>query len=256
VLYADDYDFHHGFVAYRGHFTATGTETGITVTADGIAPTGAFAVWFNGTFLGTGGNKTAQAFTFPPNTLRAGADNVIAVLVEDTGHQEGPIAEPTGLYTATLTGSTGPITAPITWRLSGNTDGPGPTPGADLPTNPQWSPITLPDTWASRGTAPGIGWYRTSVTLHLPRDSYVPVAVRIAADRPATANYRASIYVNGWLIGRYVNNVGPQTDFYVPAGILDDDGTNAIAIQVWGLDRPGGGLGTVSLVAQGNQAVR
>ena len=30
VLYADDYGFHTGFVWFRGHFTATGNETGMT----------------------------------------------------------------------------------------------------------------------------------------------------------------------------------------------------------------------------------
>ncbi len=69
-----------------------------------------------------------------------------------------------------------------------------------------------------------------------------------------TADYRAFIYVNGWLIGRYVNNVGPQHQFYVPAGILNDHGPNTLAIAVWGLDGASGGLPQVSLVAAGNQA--
>ena len=69
-----------------------------------------------------------------------------------------------------------------------------------------------------------------------------------------TADYRAFIYVNGWLIGRYVNNAGPQHQFYVPAGILNEHGTNTLAIAVWGLDQAGGGLDAVSLVAAGDQA--
>ena len=60
---------------------------------------------------------------------------------------------------------------------------------------------------------------------------------------------RAFIYVNGWLIGRYVNNVGPQHQFYVPAGILKDNGSNTLAIAVWGMNQAGGGLDAVSLVA-------
>ena len=66
-----------------------------------------------------------------------------------------------------------------------------------------------------------------------------------------TADYRAFIFVNGWLIGRYINNVGPQHQFYVPAGILNDHGPNTLAIAVWGLDATGGGLDQVSLVAAG-----
>src|SRR6202007_1536647 len=93
-------------------------------------------------------------------------------------------------------------------------------------------------------------------SLHLPSNSYVPIDVQVGGPGPAagSANYRAFIYVNGWLIGRYVNNMGPQHQFYVPAGILNDHGANTLAIAVWGLDQAGGGLDSVSLVTAGNQA--
>ena len=67
VLYASDYGYDHGFVWYRGHFTATGSETGVTLTADGIAPTGAFSVWLNGAFLGsdTAAGAATDTFSFP-----------------------------------------------------------------------------------------------------------------------------------------------------------------------------------------------
>ena len=35
ILYEDDYGFHHGDVWYRGHFTATGNATGITLDGEG-----------------------------------------------------------------------------------------------------------------------------------------------------------------------------------------------------------------------------
>jgi hypothetical protein len=69
-----------------------------------------------------------------------------------------------------------------------------------------------------------------------------------------TADYRAFIFVNGWLIGRYVNNTGPQHQFYVPAGLLSIHGPNTLAIAVWGLDAASGGLPRVSLAAMGSQA--
>jgi beta-galactosidase GanA len=270
VLYASDYGYDHGFVWYRGHFTATGSETGVTITADGIAPTGAYSVWLNGAFLGSGGaaGPSTQTFTFPAGAVTAGADNVIAVLLENTGNPEGPSGEKVGLYDATLVGSS----AAITWRLSGaspelqdpvrgimNAAGLyGSGNGWDLPGYPDgdWTSVTLPDSWASRGVPAGIGWYRTTFRLSLPKHSYVPVDVQIgqAAPGAGTADYRAFIYVNGWLIGRYVNNVGPQHQFYVPAGILNDDGYNTIAIADWGLDSTTGGLDQVSLVAIGDQA--
>ena len=272
VLYASDYGYDHGFVWYRGHFTATGTETGVTLTADGIAPTGAFSVWLNGAFLGsdTAAGPTTDTFSFPAGALRPGTDNVIAVLVENTGNPEGPSGEKTGLYSAALNGSA----APVTWRLMGDPGGTtlqdpvrgvmnpaglyGSDNGWDLPGYPDqdWQSVTLPDSWPARGVPPGIGWYRTSFSLNLPSHSYVPIDVQIGGPGPGagSADYRAFIYVNGWLIGRYVNNVGPQHQFYVPAGILNDHGANTLAIAVWGLDGTGGGLDQVSLVAIGNQA--
>ena len=272
VLYASDYGYDHGFVWYRGHFTATGTETGVTLTADGIAPTGAFSVWLNGAFLGsdTAAGPTTDTFSFPAGALRPGTDNVIAVLVENTGNPEGPSGEKTGLYSAALNGSA----APITWRLMGDPGGTtlqdpvrgvmnpaglyGSDNGWDLPGYPDqdWQSVTLPDSWSARGVPPGIGWYRTSFSLNLPGHSYVPIDVQIGGPGPGagSADYRAFIYMNGWLIGRYVNNVGPQHQFYVPAGILNDHGANTLAIAVWGLDGTGGGLDQVSLVAIGNQA--
>ena len=272
VLYASDYGYNHGFTWYRGHFTATGTETGVTLTADGIAPTGAFSVWLNGAFLGSNNaaGPTTATFSFPPAALRPGQDNVIAVLVENTGNPEGPSGEKTGLYSATLNGSA----AAVTWRLMGDPGGTtlqdpvrgvmnaaglaGSDNGWDLSGYPDqdWQNVTLPDSWSSRGVPPGIGWYRTNFALNLPGRGYIPVDVQIGGPGPGagTADYRAFIYVNGWLIGRYVNNVGPQHQFYVPAGILNDHGANTLAVAVWGLDGSGGGLDQVSLVAAGNQA--
>jgi beta-galactosidase GanA len=272
ALYASDYGYDHGFTWYRGHFTATGTETGVTLTADGISPTGAFSVWLNGAFLGSHSAAGPQraTFSFPPGALNAGQDNVIAVLVENTGNPEGPSGEKTGLYSATLDGSS----APVTWRMMGSPGGStlqdpvrgvmnatglfGTGNGWDLPGYPDqnWQQVTLPDSWAARGVPPGVGWYRTQFDLNLPQRSYVPIAVQIGGAGPGagTADYRAFIFVNGWLIGRYINNVGPQHQFYVPAGILNDRGPNTLAIAVWGMDATSGGLDQVSLVAEGNQA--
>jgi beta-galactosidase GanA len=272
ALYASDYGYDHGFTWYRGHFTGTGAETGVTLTADGISPTGAFSVWLNGAFLGshTAAGPQRATFSFPPGSVNAGQDNVIAVLVENTGNPEGPSGEKTGLYSAALDGSA----ASITWRMMGSPGGStlqdpvrgvmnatglfGTGNGWDLPGYPDqdWQQVTLPDSWAARGVPPGIGWYRTQFGLDLPQHGYTPIAVQIGGAGPGagTADYRAFIFVNGWLIGRYINNVGPQHQFYVPAGILNDHGPNTLAIAVWGMDATGGGLDQVRLVAEGNQA--
>ena len=272
MLYASDYGYDHGFVWYRGHFTAAGSETGVTLTADGFSSTGAYSVWLNGAFLGSGAASGAQTqtFTFPPGAVHQGQDNVIAVLVENTGNPEGPSGEKAGLYSASMAGSA----TPVTWRLMGDPGGTtlqdpvrgimnatglyGTSKGWDLPGYPDqsWQQVSLPDNWSARGIPAGVGWYRTDFSLSLPRSSYVPIDVQIGGAGPGagTADYRAFIFVNGWLVGRYVNNVGPQHQFYVPDGILNDHGQNTLAIAVWGLSQAGGGLDQVSLVAAGNQA--
>ena len=283
VLYADDYGFHTGFVWYRGHFTATGTETGITLTGGG-GTHGAFSVWLNGAFLGSdtaGGDQTQMSFPFPAAALRPGQDNVVAVLTQSSGHDEDGVygpppwdaqKSPRGLLGASLQGAS----TAITWRLQGSQGGEnlqdpvrgpmnatglfGTNHGWDLPGYPDraWQPVTLPDSWSRRGLPPGIGWYRTTFNLDLPRQSYVPIAVQIGGPGPGpgagTADYRAFVYVNGWLMGQYDSKLGPQHRFYVPAGILDEDGNNTLAIAVWGLDPTGGGLDKVKLVAMGDQS--
>ncbi len=282
VLYADDYGFHTGFVWYRAHFMATGNETGINLTVGG-GTHGAFSVWLNGAFLGSdtaGGDQTQMSFPFPAAALRAGRDNVVAVLTQSSGHDEdgvyGPAPSdgqkaPRGLLGASLEGAS----TPVTWRLQGAQGGEnlqdpvrgplnatglyGTNRGWDLPGYPDrdWESVSLPDSWSSRGLPAGIGWYRTSFNLALPRQSYVPVAVQIDGPGPGagttTANYRAFIYVNGWLMGQYDNKLGPQHQFYIPAGILKQDGNNTLAIAVWGLDQSAG-LDQVKLVALGDQS--
>jgi Beta-galactosidase jelly roll domain len=59
--------------------------------------------------------------------------------------------------------------------------------GSALPGYPDasWQPVTLPDSWSARGVPPGIGWYRTSFSLNLPRSSYVPVDVQVGGPAPA-----------------------------------------------------------------------
>ena len=272
VLYADDYGFHHGDIWYRGHFTATGAETSVSVSAI-TGRAGTFAVWLNGTYLGDSGDLGAgpqtKSFTVPAGTLRAGSDNVLSVLAENMGHNEDwnnndSHKEPRGLTGVTLAEPSGGAPR-IAWRIQGNlggenladpTRGPmnngglyGERAGWYLPGFPdgRWAATTLP----ARQSTPGVTWYRTTFSLRLPHGQDTSLALHIADD-PAR-HYRAQIFVNGWLVGRYINDLGPQTTFPVPNGILRADGRNTIAIASWGADGTGG-LGSVSLTDLGTQA--
>lgn len=112
-----------------------------------------------------------------------------------------------------------------------------------------WSRVSLPHQWSAAGLPAGIGWYRTEFHLHLPAHSDVPLGLRITDD-PAR-HYRALIFLNGWMLGIYGNDLGPQHIFSLPAGILNPNGTNTLAIAVWGEDSSSAGLGEVNLYQYG-----
>ncbi|HEY7416395.1 MAG TPA: beta galactosidase jelly roll domain-containing protein, partial [Ktedonobacteraceae bacterium] len=169
---------------------------------------------------------------------------------------------PRGLVSAAIQGSTDTIS----WKIQGNQGGEniadpvrgqyntgglyGERNGWYLPNydDSQWTSATLPHRWQAAGIPAGVGWYRTSFNLNIPSHMDVPVGLHIS---DTTYRYQAFIYVNGWLVGRYWNTVGPQTTFSLPAGILNTHGKNEVAIAVWGLDEQGGGLGQVSLTSYG-----
>jgi beta-galactosidase GanA len=263
VLYADEYGFHYGDVWYRGRFTAAGTETGVALSAI-TGRAGIYSAWLNGTFLGSSGDPTHR-FDFPAGSVKPGTDNVLAVLVENMGHNQDFNADdshkqPRGLTAANILGST----ARLGWRIQGalggeqlvdrvrgpfNTGGQfGERTGYHLPGFPDrsWQPVTLPHPNATAGTS----WYRTTFDLHLPAGQDVPIGLRFTDD-PAR-HYRALVFLNGWQIGRYINDVGPQRSFPLPAGLLRTDGRNTLAIAVWNADGSTGGLGRVELEQYAN----
>jgi hypothetical protein len=180
------------------------------------------------------------------------------VLTVNMGHEEdynSTNANKTarGLTSASLTGA--PLTS-ITWRVQGVRGGEdmidpvrgplstsglyGERAGWSLPGYPDqsWPTVTLPTT----DTRPGVSWYRTEVPLDLPKGQDTSLDLTISDD--PSRKYRATLFVNGWQVGNYVNYKGPQHSFPVPNGILNPNGPNTIAIAVWNLDGSTGGLGT------------
>ncbi|CAI9419211.1 beta-galactosidase [Nocardioides sp. T2.26MG-1] len=267
VLYTDDYGFHYGDTWYRGHFTGTGEEQGIKLRA-GTGKAGAWAVWLNGGYLGTYRTSTAaqestQEVAFPDGAVHAGDDNVVSVLVRNMGHNEDggnndAHKNPRGLLSASMIGSG--VTP--TWRIQGARGGEhlvdstrgilnngglhGERAGYPLPGYPtsSWETVSTPTASAE----PGLSWYSTDVRLDVPRDQDTPIGLHFGGDH--TTKYRALVFVNGWNLGQYVNDVGPQRTFYLPQGILRHQGRNRISLAVW--SDSGAGLGPVSLVTLGN----
>ncbi|WP_420711693.1 beta-galactosidase [Streptomyces sp. NRRL F-5123] len=266
VLYADDYGFHTGNTWYRGRFRTSGSETGIHLVSDSGGRAQAFSAWLNGTFLGSSTTGSAD-FTFPAGALKAdGADNVLSVLTVNMGHEEDYNSSngnksARGLTGAALLGA--PLT-PVTWRIQGvrggedlldTARGPlnngglyGERAGWSLPGYPDasWNDVSLPAT----DTHAGVSWYRTDVALDLPHGQDTSVGLTFTDD--PKRQYRATIFVNGWQVGNYVNYLGPQHSFPIPNGILNPNGSNTVAIAVWNLDGSTGGLGKVELTNYGS----
>lgn len=285
-LFADDYGFHHGDVWYRGTYSGAAAATGVNISyrAGGV---GMVEAWLDGTFLGSNQLPTPAVYsTSPvesataafsiPAALQTGGPHELSVLVRMMGHSEDGGANNAnkaarGLTAVTLTGA--PSTT-ISWKVQGNEGGEnitdtvrgpmnngglyGERAGWYLPGYPDgnWAPVTLPYS----DPQPGVAWYRTTFTLNEPAGADASLGLTI--NDVATKAYRATIFLNGWNMGQYINNVGPQHTFVLPNGILHtgigDDGTNTLAIAVItnnsGGGPTGGGLGTVSLANLGTVA--
>jgi beta-galactosidase GanA len=279
VLTADDYGFHHGDVWYRGRYT--GDPAAATVALHyGGGGAGMVQAWLDGTFLGQ--NTLPTGVSSPPTTgtatftipeaLRAAGPHVLSVMVRDDSHNEdGGVndaqKEGRGLIDVSYP-------AAIAWKVQGDQGGEHPTDttrgavnngglygeraGWYLPGFPDasWAPATVPATAAAAGTS----WYRTTFDLNVPagHDASLALTIGDPAVPHSSAHYRVLIFLNGWNVGQYVADVGPQHTFVLPNGILT--GHNTLALAVTGDGAPGDTLESVHLttlaLARGGVPVR
>lgn len=278
VLTADDYGFHQGDVWYRGTYTGSADASQLAMYY-GAGGAGLLQVWLDGVYLGQ--NVLATGTSAPPTTgtakftipeqLRAGK-HTLAVMVRNNGHnQDGGVndaqKEGRGLISTTMSGAKGTVATPISWKVQGTLGGEdvvdtargsnnvggqyGERSGWYLPGFPDddWATATLP----SEGAMPGTTWYRTSFALDIPdtTDASLGLTIGDASKPQGTGNYRALIYLNGWNVGQYIANVGPQHTFVLPNGILDPQGENTLAIEVTSDGGPGNGLEQIVLADLG-----
>jgi beta-galactosidase GanA len=281
-LYADDYGFHYGDVWYRGTYATASAATALAIKYQ-AGTVGMIEVWLDGSYLGanqlptptssqsTTATWSATATFAIPAALRDDTTHTIAVLYRPMAHEEdgganNAFKNARGILSATLTGST----QTIGWKIQGDQGGEditdpvrgvmnngglyGENAGWSLEGYPDanWTPVSLPYS----DPTPGVAWYRTTFDLNEP--SGIDASLGLNITDPATKQYRALIFVNGWNLGQYINDVGPQHTFVLPNGILRTNGHNTLSIAVitnnaGGL-ATGGGLGTVSLVNLGTVA--
>lgn len=238
-LVGSDYGFSYGILLFRGHFVANGDESTFSVQTQGGSAFGS-SVWFNSTYLGSFQGYDAAASgsaTYAlPDDLTAGEEYVLTVVVDETGLDENydagadQMKQPRGILDYSLAGHDA---ADVSWKLTGNLGGEdyvdrvrGPLnegglwaerhgyhlPGAPLA---DWADSAGPGAGIN---ASGVAWYAAELDLDLPAGWDIPLSFTFA--NASADAFRVQLYVNGWQFGKYINNIGPQSSYPVPQGIL------------------------------------
>ncbi|KAI0738816.1 glycoside hydrolase superfamily [Daedaleopsis nitida] len=249
VLYGCDYGFCENTVLWRGHFTASGSETSVNLTIYG-GTSFASSVWINDYFIQTvtsSSDHVNALFSFPTGSVISGQDNVITVLQENMGNDEQANIKPArGISGFQL--NEGTIT---TWKMQGKVGGYTNFPdkvrgilneGGLFGERQGWHlPGFDVSEWPSRdlseglpGGQAGVGFFVTTFDLAFPQNSDGSVSFQFEDEN--SQPYRALLFVNGWMFGKRVANLGPQTKFPVPPGILNYRGKNTIAVALWAMN--------------------
>ncbi|MFJ7294222.1 glycoside hydrolase family 35 protein [Streptomyces collinus] len=281
VLFADDYGFHYGDVWYRGEWTGDSGIQSVSL-AYSTGTQGLLMAWLDGEPLGTHrmpvpdkerarqGTWTSKAvFDLPKRLrekLREGEPerrHVLSVLVRRMQHDMDGEALDTHKAARGLTAVTFEGGSPgVTWRIQGATTpdpvrGPmnngglhGEREGWHLPEydDGDWKDAELP----ADDRRQGVTWYRTGFRLDVAPG--VDASVGLVLDDDPERAYRVQIFLNGWNLGQYINDVGPQHTFVLPNGILRTRGANTLALAVLSDGTTPSGPGEVRLTLLGAAA--
>ncbi len=202
-----------GFMWYRGRFDGAASE--IALYCDQACD-----VFINGTLVAAL-NTPPHVASGAPKTLPLPASlqckhNVLAILVENSGHQQTweATTHTRGLAACTLDNG-----APITWRSRWGLSGERAVQG--FPGYADWT--LVPDDGAAH-----ITWHRATFSLALPNDVETPLFLFL--DQTPS---RAYLFLNGQLIGHYWDGRGPQHRFWLPESILRRAGENELLVAQW-----------------------
>ncbi|KAH8896049.1 hypothetical protein GQ53DRAFT_640932 [Thozetella sp. PMI_491] len=269
-LYAGDYGYHSGSLLYRGHFVATGAESRLDLTTQGGMAYG-HSVWLNSTFLGSWEGSPAetshnQSFQLP-SALKKDSNYVLTVLIDHMGLRDNweaeaqGMREPRGIINYAIAG--GPGQSSISWKMTGNF-------GGEQYVDHSRGPLNEGSTFAERHgyhlpgaprcngerrtpiqglSRSGVGFFTTRFKLDIPESYDVPISIVIGNNTNKPTPIRLQLFVNGWQVGKYVSNLGPQYRYVVPEGILNHNGANYLAVTLWALSTDGGGVGSINLEA-------
>ncbi|MFJ6082428.1 beta-galactosidase [Streptomyces sp. NPDC092369] len=274
VLFADDYGFHYGDVWYRGHFAdATGAQSVSLAYSTGTQ--GLLLAWLDGQPLGRHrmpvpdkasvrqGSWTATAEFTVPQALRTSGAHVLSVLVRRMQHDMDGKSTDTHKAARGLTAVTFKGAAPkVSWRLQGEAAsdpvrGPQNNGGLYGERNGWHLPEFDDGDWAlgdlvNAEKRQGVTWYRRSFKLAV--DAGIDASIGLILNDDVARAYRVQIFLNGWNMGQYINDVGPQHTFVLPNGILRTRGTNTLALAVISDGTTASGPAEVGLTLLGSAA--
>ncbi|KAB8221838.1 beta-galactosidase, domain 2-domain-containing protein [Aspergillus novoparasiticus] len=139
----------------------------------------------------------------------------------------------------------------VSWKITGNLGGEQKAyhlPGALNSTKAGWQTRT-PQEGLS---VAGVGLFATTFSLDYPQRYNIPTSVVFTNSTAVDENnksgaFRIQLFVNGWQFGKYINNIGPQTEYPIPEGILNHQGENYLAITFWTLEENGAKLDGIEL---------
>ncbi|RDW82360.1 hypothetical protein BP6252_03472 [Coleophoma cylindrospora] len=251
VLYSDDYGYHMGNILWRGHFSGN-SATGVYLSVVGGTSSG-WSAYLNGDYIGsflgsTALTTTSLNLTFANATL-SNTTNVLFVIQDHMGKDEtSGVLNPRGISNVTLLGPTSQNFT--SWKVAGKAGGDDNIdpvrgtynegglhaerlgwhlPGFDDGAWEEGAPV---DGFSGAGAK----FYRTVVPLDIPAGIDASLGFILTVPQGATSTFRAQLYVNGYMFGKFVPWIGNQISFPVFPGILDYHGDNTIGVSVWSMD--------------------
>ncbi|KAF9451821.1 glycoside hydrolase family 35 protein [Macrolepiota fuliginosa MF-IS2] len=257
ILYGCDYGFCENIVLWRGHFQSTGQKS-MNLSING-GEAFAASVWLNGVFLNTSfGNstnnrhileETDDKFTIPAGALKSG-DNVVTVVQDNMGLNETQSSPNSSKSPRGIRGFKLDVGTFGAWKVQGKVGGYlgfldktrgvlnegglfGERKGWHLPgfSTAGWQQRDLSQ--GLPGQKAGVGFFVTTFNLNIPRD--IDAMLSFNFEETFGQPYRAYLFVNGWMMGKRVGNLGPQAKFPVHEGILNYNGSNTVAVALWAM---------------------
>ena len=203
----------------------------------------------------------------PRGTVKKGQKVVLSILLRNNGQRVDWEGTGNNLHAMGVLDARVGNKGKVTWKIQGARGGIHPVDkvrgiynnGGLYGERAGWYLPGFPDnTWkpaaTMHATKPGVTWYRSDFTLNTPANQDVMLRLNVKSKRfePNRKDKAHTVmFINGWNVGTWVGNVGPQKSFTIPAGFLNRNGKNEIAIAVTAEDA-GYGPETIQLAVIDN----